>query len=156
MLLEGSTHSCKLAPCDISTLVPPSTMIHNGPNTVSGKCCTTNCSDGDGAISGTAASAATFPYPTGRGTLIGDIRRGFCVGAYQAILNDIPTWTCACDGSNNPADWKGEHPVCLEDTGDVIASLRVDFSECFSLTYNETSVVRCSVGYTGVGDKNIP
>ena len=35
------------------------------------------------------------------------------------------------------------------------ASLKVDFTECFSLTYNETSVVRCSVGYTGVGDKTI-
>ena len=39
-------------------------------------------------------------------------------------------------------------------TWDVIASFRVDFSECFSFTYNETCVVRCSVGYTGVGDKN--
>ena len=37
---------------------------------------------------------------------------------------------------------------------DVIAPLRVDFSECFSFTYNETCVVRCSVGYTGVGDNN--
>ena len=27
-------------------------------------------------------------------------------------------------------------------------------TECFSFTYNETCVVRCSVGYRGVGDKN--
>ena len=36
------------------------------------------------------------------------------------------------------------------------ASLRVDFSKCFSLTYNETCVVRCSAGCTGVDDKNTP
>ena len=38
-------------------------------------------------------------------------------------------------------------------TGDVIASLRVDFSECFSLTCSETSFVRSLVGDTGAGDK---
>ena len=32
----------------------------------------------------------------------------------------------------------------------------MDFSECFSLTYNEMCVVHCSAGYTGVGDKNTP
>ena len=84
ILLEGSIHSCKLAPCDISTLMPPSKMIYDGPNTVSEKSCTANRSDGDGAISGTAASAVstapTFPHPTGRGTLIGDTRKVFCDG----------------------------------------------------------------------------
>ena len=58
------------------------------------KSCTANCSDGDGAISGTVASAAssdpTFPYPTGKGTLIGDICRVLCDGRYQANLNDTP------------------------------------------------------------------
>ena len=39
---------------------------------------------------------------------------------------------------------------------DIIASLRVDFSKCFSLNYNETCVVRCSVGHPGVDDKNTP
>ena len=46
--------------------------------------------------------------------------------------------------------------MCLEITWDTIASLRVDSSECFSLTYIETSAVRGSEGYPGVGDKNIP
>ena len=41
-------------------------------------------------------------------------------------------------------------------TCDIIASLRVDFLKCFSLTYNETCVVPCSIGYTGVDDKTTP
>ena len=41
-------------------------------------------------------------------------------------------------------------------TCDVIASLTVDLSERFNLTYNETCVVHRSVGYMGVGDKNTP
>ena len=40
MLLEGSTHSGKLAPCDLSTLMPPSTVSHECPNTVFGESCT--------------------------------------------------------------------------------------------------------------------
>ena len=36
----------------------------------------------------------------------------------------------------------------------VIASSRVDLSECFGFTYQETSVVRYSAGNTGGGDKN--
>ena len=56
MLLEGSTHSCEMAPCDLSTLMPPSTVSHDCLNTVFGESCTTNCPDGNAAISGTAAS----------------------------------------------------------------------------------------------------
>ena len=97
----------------------------------------------------------TFPYPAGRGTLIGDTRRVFCDGGYQAILNDIPTLTCACQCSDNMVDWEGEVPLCLEVTGDVIASLRVNFSECFRIPYNETCVVRYSVGDTRVGDRYV-
>ena len=41
-------------------------------------------------------------------------------------------------------------------TCDVVASLRVDSSKCFSLTHNETCVVRCSAGCTRVDDKNTP
>ena len=33
-LLEGSTQSGKLAPCDLSTLAPSSTKSYNGPKTV--------------------------------------------------------------------------------------------------------------------------
>ena len=44
MLLEGSTHSGKLAPCDLSTLRPPSTVSHDCPNTVFEESCTANCS----------------------------------------------------------------------------------------------------------------
>ena len=40
MLLEGSTHSGKLAPCHLSALMPPSTVIHDCPNTVFGEFCT--------------------------------------------------------------------------------------------------------------------
>ena len=85
MLLEGSTHSCKLAPCDLSTLMPSSTVSHDGPNAVSGESCTGSCFDGNAAISGTAASTVwtcgsegalvsdlTFPYPTCRGSSIVD------------------------------------------------------------------------------------
>ena len=66
MLREGSTHSCKLSPCD-----------HDCPNTVFAESCTANCSRGNAAISGTAASTVltcgsdgalvsdpTLPYPT--------------------------------------------------------------------------------------------
>ena len=132
MLLEGSTHLCKSAPCDISTHMHPSTVIYDDPNTVSGQSGTANCSDGDGAISGTAAFAVssdpTFPGPTGRGTLIGDTCKVFCDGGSQAILYDLPAFTCACDSSDNPVDWKGEVPICLE----VTCDLRVDSSECLS------------------------
>ena len=62
--------------------------------------------------------------------------------------------TCAYNSGDNTLHWEDEVPLCLAVTGDVIASLRVDFSECFSISYNETRVVRCSVGYTRVGDKN--
>ena len=72
-LLEDSTHSCKWASCDLSTLAPPSTANHDCPKTVFGKSCVVNCSN---AISGTAAFAVltcsdgalvsdpTLPYPT--------------------------------------------------------------------------------------------
>ena len=63
------------------------------------------------------------------GASIGDTCMVFCAEEYQAVSND--TSTC-----------------------DVMASLRVDFSKCFSLTFNETCVVCCSVGYPGVDDKN--
>ena len=56
MLLEGSAHSCELAPFDFSILMPPSTVSHDCLNTVFGESCTTNCPDGNAAISGTAAS----------------------------------------------------------------------------------------------------
>ena len=55
MLPEGSTHSCKLAPCDLSTLMHPSTVSHDCPNTVFDESCTADCSSGEAAISGTAA-----------------------------------------------------------------------------------------------------
>ena len=68
----------------------------------------------------------------------------FCAEGYQAVSNDTSTLTCAYNSSDNTVDWEGEVPLCLVVTCDVIASVRVDFSECFSLTYNETCVVRCS------------
>ena len=47
MLLDGSTHSCKLAPCDFSTFMPSSTVSHDCPISVFGDFCTANCSDGN-------------------------------------------------------------------------------------------------------------
>ena len=77
IVLEGFTHSGKMAPCDLSTLMPPSTVSHDCPNTVFGESGTANCSYGNAAISGTAAATVltcgsdgalvsdpTFPYPT--------------------------------------------------------------------------------------------
>ena len=123
MLLEGSIFSCKLAPSDICTLVPPSAEFCDGPNTVSGQSGTANCSDDDGALSGTAASAVssdpTFPGPTSRAILIGDTCRVFC----EAILYDLPTLTCACDSRENPVDWEDEVPICPEDTCDMVAAM---------------------------------
>ena len=55
LLLKSSALSCALAPCDLSTLMPPSTVSHDCPNTVFQESCTANCSHGNAAISGTAA-----------------------------------------------------------------------------------------------------
>ena len=75
--LQSSAHSCELAPGDLSTLVPPSTVSHDCPNTVFEESCTANRTDGNAAISGTASSTVltcssdgalvgdpTLPYPT--------------------------------------------------------------------------------------------
>ena len=76
VLLESSAHSCELAPCDLSTLMPPSTVSHC-LNTAFGESCTANCSYGKAALSVTASSTVltcgsdgafvgdpTLPYPT--------------------------------------------------------------------------------------------
>ena len=76
------------------------------------------------------------------GASIGDTCMVFCAEGYQAVPNDTSTWTCACNSSDNTVDWECEVPLCLVVTCDVNASLRVDFSECFSLTCTETCVVR--------------
>ena len=117
--------------------------------TVSPSCSQMLCSD-TLTQSGVGVSSSCGGAP------IGDTCMVFCAEGYQAVSNDTLTLTCTCNSSDNTVDWEGEVPLCLVVTCDVIASLRVDFSECFSLTYYETCVVRCSVGYTGVGDKNIP
>ena len=44
LLLEGPAHSCELAPCDLSTLMPLSTVSLDCPNTVFEESCTANCS----------------------------------------------------------------------------------------------------------------
>ena len=63
----------------------------------------------------------------------------FCAEGYQAVLNETSTLTCACDRCDNN--------FCL--------SFGIDFSECFSLSYNETCVIRYLVGDTGAGDRNV-
>ena len=47
MLLEGFTHSGKLAPCDFRTLMPPSTVSHDCPSRVFGESGTANGSYGN-------------------------------------------------------------------------------------------------------------
>ena len=79
----------------------------------------------------------------------------FCDGGYPAVLNDTQTLTCAYNSSDNTVSWEGEVPLCLVVAGDINASSRVDFSEYFSLTYNETCAVRSSEGDTGADDRNV-
>ena len=166
LLLEGSAHPCELSPCDLSTLMPSSTVSHDCPSAVFGESCTESCFDGDAAISGTAAFIAlaggsegalvsdlTFPYPSCRGASIVDTCMVFCAERYQAVSNNTSILTCSCNSRDN-TDWEGEVSFRLVITGDVFASSRVDFSECSSLTDRETSVVRYSVSDTGAGDKN--
>ena len=92
-------------------------------------------------------------WPCG-GASIGGTCMVFCAEVYQAVSNDTSILTCSYDSSDNTVSWEDEVPLCLVVTWDVLASLRVDFTECFSLTFNETCVVRCTVFYTLVGDKN--
>ena len=84
---------------------------------------------------------------TCRDASIGDTCLVFRAEGYQAVPNDTSILTCSHNSSDNTA-------LCLVVTWDVIASLRADSSEYFRFTYNETCVVRCSVGYPGVGVKN--
>ena len=86
------------------------------------------------------------------GASISDTCLVYCAEGYQAVSNDTSILTCAYNSSDNTAHRENEVPLCLVVTRDVIASLS-DFSECFSFTYNETCVVRCSAGHTGVDDK---
>ena len=103
MLLEGSTHSGKLVPCDLSTLMPPSTEGDECPNTAFGESCTANYLDGNAAISGMVAATVltcgtdgalasdpTLPYPTCEALTcsIGDLLlNGFSSGP------DCASWT---------------------------------------------------------------
>ena len=62
------------------------------------------------------------------GAPIGDTCLVFVAEGYHAVSNDTSILTCAY----NSSDWEGEVPLCLVVTWDVIAFLRVDFSDCFS------------------------
>ena len=68
------------------------------------------------------------------GASIGDTCMVICAEGYQAVSNDISILTCAYNSSDNTVHWEDEVPLCLVVTWDVIASFRVDFSECFSFT----------------------
>ena len=106
--------------------------------------------------SGTLTQSGVGVNSSCGGTSIGDTCMVFCAEGHQAVSHDTSTLTCAYNSSDNTVEWKGEVPLCLVVTCDVIAPLTVDFSERFNLTCNETCVVHRSVGYTGVGDKNTP
>ena len=116
MLLGGSTHLCEFAPCDLSTLMPSSTVSHDCPNTVPEESCTTNCTCGsDGALE----CDPTLPYPTCEALTcpIGDFLLNCWLSGpgcaswntgescavtcgaegYQAANETSGTLTCACD-----------------------------------------------------------
>ena len=73
-----------------------------------------------------------------RGTSIGDTCTVFCAEGYQAVSKETSALTCVCDRCANPR--------CL--------SFGIDCSECFRIIYNETCIVRCLVGDTGVDDND--
>ena len=142
MLLEGSTHSCKLAPCDLSTLMPSSIVSHDGPNAVSGESCTGSCFDSNASISRTAAS--TVWTCGSEGALVSDL--DVSVSYLQRPPSIVDTCMVFLRGRVPGRftrylnfDMFAQLPLCRLVTGDVIASSRVAFSVCFSLTYRETS-----------------
>ena len=107
-LLKVSTRSCKLAPCDLSTLMPPSTVSHDCRETVLGKTCTADCSHGTAAISRTAASTVltcgsdrafvgdlTPSYPTCE-VLACSIGELWLDGSLSGL--DCPSWTIYVEG----------------------------------------------------------
>ena len=147
MLLEGSTHSCKLAP--LSTLMPSSTVSHDCPNTVFGESETANCSYGNAVISGTAAATVltcgsdgalvsdpTLPYPTCEALTcsIGDLLLN---GSLSGL--DCASWTmgesCAvtCAEGYPAANETGGTLTCAYDevAGDVV--LEVAVPKCLSV-----------------------
>ena len=149
MLLEGSTHSCKLAPCDLSTLMPPSTVSHDCPNTVFGESCTANCSYGNAATSGTAAS--TILTGSSDGALVRDptlpcpICEALTCSIGNLLLNgslsglDCASWTmgesCAvtCAEGYQAANETSGTLTCVYDevAGDVV--LEVAAPKCLSV-----------------------
>ena len=78
----------------------------------------------------------------------------FFAERYQALSNDTSPLTGSYNSRNNTVDQEGEVPLHLRITGDVFASSRVDFSDCFSLDDRETSVVLYSVSDMEAGNKN--
>ena len=68
-LLKGSTHSCKLASCDLSPFMPPPTVNHDCPDTVFEESRTADGSSREAATSVTAASPLlTFGSDGGSGS----------------------------------------------------------------------------------------
>ena len=168
MLVEGSAHSGKLAPCDLCTLMLLSTVSHDCQNTVFGESHTANCSYGNASISGTAASTVltcgsdgalvsdpTLPYPTCE-TLTCSIGDLLLNGSLSGP--DCASWTmresCAvtCAEGYQAANETSGTLTCAYDevAGDVV--LEVAVPKCLSVV--------CSLGdpSTGVGHecRNIP
>ena len=98
------THSGKLAPCDLSTLLPPSTANHDCPNAAFEESCTDSCKYGNAAISGTAASTVltcgsdgalasdpTLPHPT-REALTGFIGEHLLTALCEDLVALLGPW----------------------------------------------------------------
>ena len=167
MLPEDSTHACKWASCDLSTLALSSTANHDGPKTVFGK--------STHARSGTAA----FTVLTGGQYFTGKALTGF-IGDH--LLNgslsgpDSASWTtgesCAvtCSEGYRAANetsgtlkyayykvardpvLKGAVPKCLSvvcSRDDQLAGVRHEFRD---LSYLGSCMVTCKEGYEAGGN----
>ena len=117
----GVSHKCRNIPCQGSCVA---TCTKGSISTTSLRC----------PSSGEQVSDAQTVYPSCSQMLCSDTLIQSCVGMNSRCGGTSIGDTCMV--------------FCAERyQADIIASLRVDFSKCFSLNYNETCVVRCSVGH---------
>ena len=150
MLLGGSTHLCEFAPCDLSTLMPSSTVSHDCPNTVSEKSCTANCTCGsDEALE----CDPTLPYPTCEALTcsIGDFLLNCWLsgpGCASWTMGESCAVTCAAEGYQAANETSCTLTcVCDEAVGDVILEF-ADWSFVRWMTRQQVSVTSVA-GATG-------
>ena len=90
------------------------------------------------------------------GASVGDTCKVFCAEGYQAVSNGHLKLDARTTAATTQSSGRVKFLFVLWSLVTSSASLTVDFSERFNLTYNETCIVHRSVGYTGVGDNNTP